>query len=323
MGPFTSDIQLGEALQRLAASHGESRCCLLLDPLLRPPEEDSEWLGLADELDARTTSVRLAHRNVDSKAWPRLVSLDLARACDADISRVAAGMAIRDWTPESLRLGLGRRIGGWMFGATDAAALAHHLGRAMLQSRPDGGRSLLRLQDPAVLDLVWNLATPGQRQALLGPMHLWVTVDRWARLASYGNGAEPVPGLRDIGPLQFDSDQWSRIETSAAINRAWRVVAGQAAAISDEALAQAAACVRRGAARGLLDPRDWEAMAIRALTIHPTFDQHPRLAALLDAREPDVGFARLVMDLTEADWTAIARDCRQSRPAHHQVREEE
>ena len=323
MGPFTSDIQLGEALQRLAVSHGESRCWLLLDPLLRPPEEDSEWRGLADELDARTTSARLAHRNVDSKAWPRLVSLDLARACDADISRVAAGMAIRDWTPESLRLGLGRRIGGWLFGATDAAALAHHLGRAMLQSRPDGGRSLLRLQDPAVLDLVWNLATPGQRQALLGPLDRWVTVDRWTRLAICGGGTEQAGGARTVGTLQFDSDQWKRIESSAAINRAWRAVAGQAAAISDETLTQTAACVRRGAARGLLDPRDWEAMAIRALTVHPAFDQHPRLAALLDARAPDVGFARLVMDLTEADWTAIARDCRQSRPAQHQDREEE
>ncbi len=323
MGPFTSDIQLGEALQRLAASYDEPRCWLLIDPLLRAPAEDAEWQDLAGELEARTTLIRLAHRNVDPKAWPKLVELDLARARDADISRVAAGMAIRDWTPESLRMGLGRRIGGWMFGAGDAAALAHHLAKIMLQSRPDGSRALLRLQDPAVLDLVWSAAGPRQRQALLGPLDRWAAVDRWTRLTSYGHEAQVASEAGDNGPLQFDPDQWNRIETSAAINRAWRSVATQAESISAETLAQTAACVRRGAARGLADPRDWEAMAIRALTIHPAFDQHPRLAALLDAREPDVGFARLVMGLTDADWTAIAGECRQPRSPHQQVGEEE
>lgn len=323
MGQFTSDIQLAEALQQLAASRGEPRCWLLIDPLLRAPSEDPEWQGLAGELAARETPVRLAHRNIDPKAWPRLVALDLARPRDADISRAAAGMAIRDWSPESLRQGLGRRIGGWLFGATDAAALARHLGKTMLQVRAGGGRALLRLHDPAVLDLAWSLATRPQRAALLGPADLWASVDRWTRLASYGKEAGPADGRQADALLQFDGDQWGRIDVSGAINRAWRMAADQAPAITAEMLAQAAACVRRGAARGLLDPRDWEAMAIRALTVHPAFDQHPRLAALLDAREPEIGFARLVMNLTDADWAAIARDCRQPRPAHHQVREEE
>jgi hypothetical protein len=249
--------------------------------------------------------------------------LDLAHPRDADISRAAAAMAIRDWSPDSLRQGLGRRIGGWLFGATDSAALARHLAKAMLQVRPGGGRALLRLHDPAVLDQAWSLATSGQRAALLGPAELWVNVDRWTRLASYGSDGAPAGESRSGALLQFDAEQWSRIDVSGAINRAWRAVAEQAPAITADMLARAAACVRRGAAQGLQDPRDWEAMATRALTVHPEFDRHPRLAALLEAREPDVGFARLVMDLTDADWAAIARDCRQPRPAHQRVREEE
>lgn len=72
-----------------------------------------------------------------------------------------------------------------------------------------------------------------------------------------------------------------------------------------EALGQAVACVRRGAAAGLDDARDWEAMAMRALTVHPQFDQHPQVAALLAGRPGDVGFSRLVMALTDGDWTEI------------------
>ncbi|MDT4816469.1 hypothetical protein FQZ97_495190 [compost metagenome] len=323
MSPFTSDIPLAEALQQLAIARGEARCWLLIDPLLRKPAEDDEWQGLAGELAARETPVRLEHRNIEPKAWPRLIALDLARPRDADINRAAAGMAIRDWSPESLRQGLGRRIGGWLFGAPDTGALARHLGRIMLQVRPGGGRALLRLHDPAVLDQAWRLASAAQRTALLGPADAWVNLDRWVRLASYGD-ARARAGTRESGaPLQFDAEQWGRIDAAGAVNRAWRVVADQAPAITAGMLTQAVDCVRRGAALGLLDPRDWEAMAIRALTVHPEFDRHPRLAALLEAREPDVGFARLVMDLTDADWAAIARDCRPPRPAHQQVREEE
>lgn len=315
MDSSTLGIELAETLQRLAASRGESRCLLLIDPLLRAPSEDPEWEGLAEALTARETPVRLAHREVDPRVWPRLISLDLAQPRDADISRVAAGMALRDWTPAVLCQGLGRRIGGWIFGVGDVAAFAHHLGRALLPLRAGAGgvRSFLRLHDPAVLDLVWRLMSRRQQADLLGAAGLWVNVDRWQHLARYETD-EP----RTHSPVQFDADQWRTIAVLAAVNRAWRTVAPRAADVSPAVLEQVVACVRRGDAAGLRDARDWEAMAARALTVHPQFDLHPQVAALLNDRPDDIGFSRLVMELTDADWAQIALGCREPLAAHIQ-----
>lgn len=314
MDTFTSGIALAEMLQQLALSVGESRCLLLIDPLLRDPAEDEDWQGLNDALAARSSSVRLAHPDIDPSIWPRLVALDLARPRDADISRAAAHMAIRDWQPEALVQGRGRRIGGWIFGVTHAGTMARHLARSLLQAGPGGSRRLLRLHDPAVIDLVWRMASDRQKADLLGPATLWVNLDRWARLACYASEA-PRSGVG----LQFDAEQWRSISLLGAVNRAWRTVAERPATVSAEALAQVVACVRRGAETGLRDMRDWEAMAVRALTVHPEFDRHPDMAALLMERPDDVGFARLVMELTEADWERIARECRQWRSAPTQA----
>lgn len=311
MDSYTSGIELAETLQRLAASRGDSRCLLLIDPLLRDPADDPEWEGLAGELAARETPVRLAHPDIDPRVWPRLIGLDLTRPRDADISRAAAGMAISDWEPAALGKGDGRRIGGWIFGAGDATALAGHLGRTLLAVRADGGRTLLRLHDPAVLDLVWRQASRRQKADLLGPAGLWVNVDRWRRLARYDID-EPRTG----SAMRLDGDQWRTVRTFAAVNRAWRAVAPRAGEILPETLEQVVACVRRGAEAGLHDLRDWEAIALRALTVHPEFDQHPTVADMLAARPGDIGFSRLVMALTDADWAAIAHDCRQPSRAH-------
>lgn len=313
MDSYTSGIELAETLQRLATSRGDSRCVLLIDPLLRDPAGDPEWEGLADELAARETPARLAHPDIDPRVWPRLIGLDLTRPRDADISRAAAGMALRDWEPASLSRGLGRRIGGWIFGVGDAAELAGHLGRSLLAVRADGGRTLLRLHDPAVLDLVWRQASRRQKADLLGPASLWVNVDRWKRLARY-----EIDEPRMRAPMRLDEDQWRTIRTFAGINRAWRGVASRAGEILPEVLEQVVACVRRGAEGGLHDMRDWEAIAVRALTVHPEFDLHPKVAKMLAERPGDIGFSRLVMSLTEADWAMIANDCRRPSPAHIQ-----
>ncbi len=310
MDSYSSGIALAEALQQLAAARGEPRCLLLVDPLLRDPAEDEDWAGLADALAARQTPVRLAHPDIDPRVWPRLISLDLTQPRDADISRTAAAMAIADWQPAQLAQGKGRRIGGWFFDAPDAAALAHHLGRCLLQVRSDGSRHLLRLHDPAVLDLVWRLCSRGQQADLLGPAGLWLNLDRWSNLARYASDA---PGPRSA--LRLDDEQWRTIAVVAAVNRAWRTVAGRPRDVSPDTLAQVLACARRGVAGGLRDARDWEAMAVRALSVHPEFDRHPQMAALLAERPADVGFARLVMDLTDADWARIGRDCRSPQTA--------
>lgn len=308
MDTFASGIALAEALQRLAMSAGEGRCHLLIDPLLRDPAEDDDWHGLGDALATRTTPVRLAHPDIDPRVWPRLITLDLTRPRDADISRTAAEMAIRDWHPASLVQGRGRRIGGWIFGATDVAAMARHLGQSLLQESPGGSRRLFRLHDPAVIDLVWRMASHRQKADLLGPASLWVNVDRWARLARYTSEAP-----RSGASLQLDAEQWRLVALLGAVNRAWRVVAERPDTVSAEALGLVVACVRRGAEAGLRDVRDWEAIAVRALTVHPEFDLHPDVAALLMERPDDVGFARLVMDFTEADWGRIARETRLRR----------
>lgn len=313
MDSYTSGIELAETLQRLAVARGESRCLLLIDPLLRDPVDDPEWEELAGDLAVRETPVRLAHPDIDPRVWPRLIALDLTRPRDADISRAAAGMALRDWEPASLNTGLGRRIGGWIFGAGDAAEWAGHLGRILLAVRADGARTLLRLHDPAVLDLVWRQLSRRQKADLLGPAGLWVNVDRWKHLARY-----EIDEPRMRAPVRLDEDQWRTIRTFAGINRAWRAVASRTGEILPEVLEQVVACVRRGAEAGLHDMRDWEAIAMRALTVHPEFDLHPEVAEMLVERPGDISFLRLVMSLTEADWARIANDCRRPSPAHIQ-----
>lgn len=299
-------IDLAESLHRHAIAWGSSTCALLVDPVLRDPVDDPSWEPWRADIDARSMPVRLPGLDVDPSAWPRLIALDLARPRDADINRAAAGMALADWQADALRGGRGHRIGAWLFGAIPGPQLARHLGSLLLQAHPDGGRALLRAQDPGVFDVLWGQLRAAQRIALLGPVDRWVYVDRWRHLAIATGERHPGEGAV---PCRLAPEQWARLETVGALNRAWRRLPPEHR-IDARQLEGVLAALGRAVAHGLADERDWEAYAWRALSVHPEFDRHPLISDLLDRRAADTGFGRLVSDVSDAQWDVIRSDCR-------------
>lgn len=299
-------IDLAEALHQYAIASGHSICTVLIDPVLRDPLDDPRWARWGAEIAARSTPVRLPSLDVDTSAWPRLVTLDLSRPRDADINRAAAQMALDDWQPDALRQGRGHRIGAWLFGPVAPAMLARHLSGVLLQAHPQGGRALLRVQDPGVFDVLWGQMRPAQHAALLGLVRQWIYIDRWQRTVVAS--VEATARDSSMG-LVLGTDQWSRLDTIGALNRAWRRLPADHG-VDAQALHAVLAALGRAIAHGMTDERDWDAYAWRAFTVDPEFDRHPDISSLLHGRAPDTGFARLVADVSDAQWDVIRSDCR-------------
>ncbi|VFR45197.1 hypothetical protein ANT2_0789 [plant metagenome] len=300
-------IALAESLHRHAAGLGSDICWLLIDPVLRDPLDHPGWAPWREAVQVRSLPVRLADRDVDPSVWPRLVRLDLSSHRDADLARAAAHMSVEDGELSSLRQGLGHRIGGWLFGCDDGAALARHLSGVMLARHPQGWRAMLRLHDPSVMDVLWPQLRVGQQAAVLGPCRQWLQRDRWGGVAvraQPGGGGAPAQGLA------LDAVQWDIVESLASLNRAWRRLPEPWPAAAHARLPDVLACMRRVRALGYDDPRDWEACAWRALTVSPDFDRHALLRQRFADAPDDVALARLFSDITTADWDAVQEDCR-------------
>ncbi|VFR26105.1 hypothetical protein BRI6_0849 [plant metagenome] len=299
-------IALAESLHRHAAGLGSSVCWLLVDPVLRDPLEHPGWAPWRDLVQMRSLPVRLADRDVDPSAWPRLVRLDLSHHRDADLARAAAHMSVEDGELSSLRQGMGHRIGGWLFGCDDGAALARHLASVMLARHPQGWRAMLRLHDPAVMDVLWPQLRAGQQSVVLGPCRQWLQRDRWGGVAVR---AQPggVPAA-DQG-LVLDAMQWDVVEALAAFNRAWRRLPEPWPSATVARLPEVLACVRRVRALGYDDPRDWEACIWQALTLAPDFDRHPFVNERLSDAETGTRLGRVFSDINSAQWDAVRDDC--------------
>ena len=291
---------LSDALHRGLAT-GDSRCWLLIDPVIRPLQPEREFdQAVSDRAPRQAPSPA---GDPDPRLMPLLVELDSAQAADSDIIRMAIAEALEECSADSLAHGAGRRICGWLESKADGAVIARHITHHLIQRRPSGTKTLLRWIDPAVLWALWPLLEPAQRKTLLGPIGTYWLLDpagRWLPL-------RPPAGVAATTGLHLTIEQWAEADAIRPLNEALRNW-GAATAMPDQLIAgrqNAAGALRRARAQGFSDPKDLAAYAGYALTVHPRFDHHPLVRECLAKRVEDDYFTALVDDLTPEDWQRI------------------
>lgn len=294
---------LSDQLHRELASR-QSRCWLLLDPVLRPVLDESP-LGLA--LAGRTFIRLPSASELEPSLMPLLVEFAPAKAGDHELIWLSLHEALEELAPEALAQGGGRRICGWLESNADGKSLARHIAKQMIQAHGTA-RRLLRWYDPAVLWALWPLLKPDQKTTLLGPITSFRLIDptgHWVNLTS--------PRLTDGSGLDLTYEQWQRIDCIAALNGALRefelmsLSSEQIGSMRDNAMA----ALLRARQLGFADNKDLRAFARFALNVHPAFDAHPLVTERLAKRESDDYFTALVDDLTTEQWVRIQHDCAQ------------
>lgn len=294
-----------ELLQDLAARAGDSHshCLLLLDPSLRPVNtNEAPWTRYAE---CPHHPVHVAHSNVAAAHRPVLTTLDTELRCDESLLSHSMQEALIEATPESLQKGNGRRIGGWLVSQSSGDEVASHLGQIMVQRHPAGRTVWLRLQDPAVLWLVWGWLEDVQRAALLGPVERFYLLNPAGQLQRFTCNEKATSAELDLsGP------QWSAIDCIEPLNAALRRWSGSPSHPDQlrPARSTALAAIQRGKRLGFNDAADLAFYGFCSLTVHARFDFHSLVVARLRARKPGDYFGGLVADLEAKDWQRIAKE---------------
>ncbi len=309
---------LGDWLNQRAAAHGDELhrelaqsssgiCHLVYDPALIPLGSDEDTVSwLLENQPAR--SINIAGAKLDREVLPLYRPLITSQSQGSGILASSLAVSLRELQVQSLQRGIGRRIGGWVQ-TTEPDAAFGHLGRSMLQRRPEGTLVWVRLHDPAVLWALWPLLSVRQQACLLGPLMAW-----WLH--------DPAGHLQVLRvqcassePLVLAPEQFPLVDGIHAVNSALRqrlAAHGDSAAVSSEQALHwrqsAFAAIRRARQHGLSDERDLSAFCNHALLTHPRFDEHPRIAGSLSRREAGQYFTQLVDDVSEDEWRLIAAE---------------
>jgi hypothetical protein len=291
-----------ELLQDLFARSDHSQCFLLLDPTLRPVDTDeAPWQRYAE---GPHHPVPIAHPNVDRAHYPVLTVLDPTVDIDASLLTHSIRDAFVELSHDSLQMGDGRRIGGWLAGNATPGDMALHLGKIMVQRHPSGHHVWLRLQDPAVLWHLWRWLQRVQRATLLGPVERFYLLNPAGELQCLSTNGQ-APG----SDLDLSTEQWAAIDCIESLNLALREWGemhhpDQLRPACNTALA----AIQRGKRLGFDDASDLASYGLCALAVHARFDFHPLLTTRLRMRKPGDYFGELVADLQPADWRRIARE---------------
>ena len=302
---------LSDTLHRALAASGDVHCWLLIDPAVRPLDDDQPLARALAAAGAQVRQLPSPHRDIDHRVMPCIALLDSAHPGGSAVLRLSIEEAVSESETDALNLGAGRRIGGWLQANASPAALAHHLARSLLHRRPGGRTTLLRWTDPAVLWAAWPLLNSEQQATLLGPISCYHLLDPGARLLMleaperrFADAAPIVPGLA------ITQAQWDLLDAVGPLNGALRLpgAADLAAVPLRRARDVGLAAILRARGLGFTDARDLTAFAWRAITVHERFDAHPLVAERLAQHRADDCFTALVDDLGNAEWSRIARE---------------
>lgn len=295
--PAADELRVGEqviALKKWFAPRTDVHCLLVVDPSQRDPAED-DGSALAD---LRRIEVVVDHEAVSPAHYPYLLELDLRTDSGQRALEESARLAFRDRRPQSMAEGLGQRIGGWLGSFASPGEVAAHFSRLALQRDDRDRLCLLRFYDSRSQALLWPMLSPVQRQALLGPILAWHTLDAVAAPVIRDN----PQGRRE--DFELEARQWQAIHRHGIVNRALALRAYERDRQPTQHEVDAAVAAADRAGRyGLTDDEDSVAFVCHALSWHPEFDMHPRVQALLASR-PDGDLYAERIDALSADEIA-------------------
>jgi hypothetical protein len=320
--PATAADAQSDLLHRALAASGDSCCWLLVDPTVRPLDDDEPLLRALSEAGAEIVPVRSPNSRIDNSVLPILARLDSARSAGSAALRLSISEALAECEPEALRRGAARRIGGWLQCSASGAALAHHIGQQMVCRRQDGRLTLLRWTDPAVLWVIWSsaLLTQQQQAELLGPISAYHLLDAGGRCTTLdqigASRSSAVDEASEASRYAFTARQWAQLDAIGSLNRALlRFDAARLDAASlNEARDNGMAAILRARSLGFADAQDLATFAWHAMSVHPRFDAHPVVAERLQKRQADDLFTALVDPLDVRTWSCIANDPWEARP---------
>jgi hypothetical protein len=303
---------VSRALHLALQEEADGACHLLMDGQLRAPEPEHA-LNVAFNVLAQSNP------NHPYRSWiklpitaqhcPWLEHLPTHESAGQHALNLSVEDALTELTPDNLRQGMGRRVGGWLASYARSTSVAEHLAQIMVhtvdtqEGLHDGQsqRMLLRLHDSAVLWLLWPMLTPEQRRSLLGPLRAWFILDPTGQLVRLG--LTPVADsehekiwetqvLKAQGrSFELTQAQWADVANITAFNAAlsdW--LQEQEQGVSAVQLQTAAhtglQALRRARAHGLEQKADLALFAKHALAHHPYFDLHPQVQAVLRRCQP-------------------------------------
>jgi hypothetical protein len=250
-------------------------CFLAVDPSQRDLT--------SDDIDDKEPFASLPRANVaiDHDAFPKahrpyLLELDLSTPAGVEALAQSVRIAFEDRRPESMAEGLGQRVGGWLASHASLDEVVAHWSSLVLQRDDNGRACVLRLFDSRALALLWPVLSPGQQQAMLGPVRAWHHLDAGARPSVHPASAEARTNF------MLSAAQWQEIHWHGFVNRALALhtrVCGRQP--EPEEIAAAVAAAARAERYGLIDRDDWVAFIGHALAWHPQFDSHPKVLQLL------------------------------------------
>ncbi|AWK43790.1 DUF4123 domain-containing protein [Photorhabdus laumondii] len=306
---------------RMALTQHDGHGFLLVDPAVFLKNRQEERLPAAI-LNHQPAAIptQIKHHHFESRYSPWLVPLDINRSEDAELLALSVTQALQEADPAELIAGRGRMVCGWLFSASPASAIAHHIGMMAVQSVSFQPQVMLRFYDPAVNNAIWPVLDSWQRSRLLGPLTDWYLIDGDGQLLHRDN-AESAQELY-IFSLSLTAEQVEEMAWSGPMNRALRryrqAHREQLRRTERESLHIMLALLRRVTARYAFDmAQDLESCALHGLLYHPEIDLHPRIQSLLshEGGDSDEGYAERTVRLTVEAWSALARDCCYANPA--------
>lgn len=294
----TRGAEISDRLHRWAYGQSDGLLWLAVDAAAPESEPLPDSLqGLLDSDEVRT--VRLPHPGVDPSFEPQWVRMDIRTATGSLALQDSIERAIAELAAAELKQGTGRRIGGWLAVNADVGSATRHWARQMIQRRPGGGTTLLRLHDPAVLWALWSLLSAEDRSGLLGPVSTWWLLDPQGGLASFTSSSA---GFRSTWAVR----SWDDIDLIAPWNAALRD--SDRLMPLEEARRAAFNAMRRARQLGFGHVHDLSAFAIHAMTMHPMFDRHPAIAQVLQSRQADDRYTALIEAVDEAAWERVRQE---------------
>ncbi|PQQ22566.1 DUF4123 domain-containing protein [Photorhabdus luminescens] len=294
---------------------------LLVDPAVFLNKRQEERLPAAI-LNHQPAAIpaQIKHPRFESRYSPWLISLDINQSEDAELLALSVTQALQETDPAELIVGRGRMVCGWLFSASPASAIAHHIGMMAVQTLSPVRQIVLRFYDPTVNNAIWPLLDSWQRSRLLGPLTDWYLIDGDGQLLRRDN-AQSANELY-IFSLSLTAEQVAEMAWSGPMNRALRQYRqahrNQLRRTELESLHIMLALLRRVTARyAFNDVMELETCALHGLLYHPEIDLHPRIQSLLSNEGGDSagGYVERTAGLTAEMWSALAGECGHANPA--------
>ncbi|NQE47740.1 hypothetical protein RC52_04440 [Herbaspirillum rubrisubalbicans] len=201
-----------------------------------------------------------------------------------------------------------RAVCGWIISPEVPATLCWRINTVSVGVRKDGHRRWIAWYNPACIETLWPILTPGQRLALAGPA-TWMFHDDLGQFKSIagveaGEGALIRPGSQGF---HLDDAQWQRLDHVPIVQRLlaqWHVLCLDAAMPYGEQPLQRLHTQVSRARRYGLDGENLSLCVLIAMQMPPEFTESPEFGALLSdaARHGDTLRQRLE-DLPLSCWS--------------------